>query len=185
VVAVSFDGKSAEVLERRRLVVAESETRAAKQPYHFVENFELSEAEKYLAKCASTAQRMATAELRKLTRDLEGRGYKPCRGAILLAAARPLPPLAQILMAHPLIHTAEGEFFRQAFRQALEELQMKVRGIPQHDLEARAKLALGSRFADVRQNIEHAGKRFGSPWTQDQKLAALAAALVLAEGAKK
>ena len=63
--------------------------------------------------------------------------------AVLLASGRSLPPLEKILAAHPLIHTAEGEFFRHTVSQACEDLQISVTAIRQRDLDERAKAAFG------------------------------------------
>jgi len=42
-----------------------------------------------------------------------------------------------------LIHTAEGEFFRHAVRQACERLKIPVTAIRERDLEERAKVMFG------------------------------------------
>ncbi|MGZ4844484.1 MAG: hypothetical protein ACXVJ1_07215, partial [Candidatus Angelobacter sp.] len=85
------------------------------------------------------------------------------------------------LASHALIHTAEGEFFRQAFRGALERLEIPVTGIRARDLDDRAKKAFGKAEPQVHQRIDEMGRSLGAPWTQDEKTAALAAAIVLAE----
>ena len=40
----------------------------------------------------------------------------------VLASGRTLPALEQILASHPMVHTAEGEFFRKAIREACREI---------------------------------------------------------------
>jgi hypothetical protein len=90
--------------------------------------------------------------------------------AVLLASGRPLPSLPNILASHALIHTAEGEFFRQIVRQACERLGIRVTGIRERDLAECSALQV---------EIAKLGKIVGPPWTQDQKTAALAAMLVL------
>jgi hypothetical protein len=80
-----------------------------------------------------------------------------------------------------LIHTAEGEFFRQAFRHAFESLEVPVTGIRERELDERAQQAFGKLAAQVRKNINGMGRILGPPWTQDEKTAAMAAAIVLAE----
>src|SRR6202042_3787964 len=102
--------------------------------------------------------------------------YRIAGSAILLASGRPLPPLANILAAHPLLHTAEGEFFRNAVSKACERLKIPVTAIRERDLDAQAKKALGNVAAEVRQRILTLGRSLGPPWTKDHKTAALAAA---------
>jgi hypothetical protein len=95
--------------------------------------------------------------------------------AILLASGRPLPPLVKILGAHPLIHTAEGEFFRQAVRQACKKLQIPVTSIRVRELDTGV-----NKGSALQQSIAGLGRVVGPPWTKDHKTAALAAALLLA-----
>jgi hypothetical protein len=91
----------------------------------------LAEAERYLAECAGVSERLALAAVGEVVQELGGRGYRIVGCAVLLGAGRPLPGLGKILTAHPLIHTAEGEFFRNAVRKACEGLRISVVGIPE------------------------------------------------------
>jgi hypothetical protein len=75
-----------------------------------------------------------------------------------------LPELAKILVSHPLLHTAEGVLFRDALLWAAKEC-----GLP--DCRVLEKDLLGSSSLE---QISSLGKLIGPPWTQDQKLAALA-----------
>jgi hypothetical protein len=47
------------------------------------------------------------------------------------------------------------------------------------ELEDRAKEVLGNKATQVKQRISGIGRRLGPPWTQDEKLATLAATLIL------
>ena len=98
-----------------------------------------------------------------------------------MAAGRPLPALADILSSHALIHTAEGEFFRRCLREACEGQGIAVTGIRERDLDARANAVFGAAAARTQQRIAALGRSLGPPWTQDQKIAALAAWILLAE----
>jgi hypothetical protein len=178
-VAVSEDAHSVELLDRRRIVVADPEKRGAIQPYHFAAQLEPTEQEKHVAHCAASSSRLAAAAIAEVVKELNGRRYGIVGAAILLASGRALPPLAKILAAHPLIHTAEGEFFRQAAYSACEGLRIPVTAIPVRELEARAKVAFANRAAQVQLSIANLGRSVGPPWTSDHKTAALAAALLL------
>lgn len=178
-VAVAGGAGEVEVIERRRVVIADASVPGAKQPFHYAEKLGIPEAEKHLANCTASTQRLASAAVRDVLRELQGREFRVVGGAILTASGRTLPPLPQILASHALIHTAEGEFFRKAFRDALEHLKIHVTALPERELEARSKAAFGMQAAHVRRKIEGLGRSLGPPWTQDQKFAALAAAVVL------
>jgi hypothetical protein len=179
-VAVSQDSDLVTLLDRRRIVVADPEVRGAIQPYHFAAQLEPPEQEKHLAHCAASSSRLAATAIAGVVKELNGRHYGVVGAAILLASGRALPPLAKILAAHPLIHTAEGEFFRQAAYSACEDLQIPITTIPVRELDARAKVAFAKRAGQVQNSIASLGRSLGPPWTSDHKTAALAAALLLA-----
>jgi hypothetical protein len=106
------------------------------------------------------------------------RKYRVLGCAMLLASGRALPSLQKILASHALIHTAEGEFFRNVVREACEHFRIPVVGIRERELDERANTTFGNRAPSVRQHISELGKTVGSPWTQDEKTAALAALII-------
>ena len=181
-VAVSGAPHAIEILARRRIVTADPEMPGTIQPYHYAMNLKLPESDKHLAKCAAASTRLAVAAIGDLVAELNARDFHIVGSAVLLASGRSLPPLEKILTSHPLIHTAEGEFFRHIVSQACEDLQISVTAIRQRELDDRAKAAFGNAASRVQGSIASLGKTIGPPWTKDHKTAALAAALVLASG---
>jgi hypothetical protein len=179
-VTVSGDSNSLEVLERRRIAITDPAAPGANQPYHYAASLALPEAERHLANCASISERLALAAVEEVVRELDGRHYRIVGSAVLLASGRVLPPLAKILAAHPLIHTAEGAFFRHAVSRACERLELPVTSICERDLEQQAKTAFGTGASQVQRTISAWGSSIGPPWTKDHKTAAVAAAIVLA-----
>jgi hypothetical protein len=179
-VAVSGDGASLELVERRRIVVADPTIRGARQPYHHAATLGLPESERYLANCAAVSEGLAVAAVREAVRELEGRHYRVVGAAVLLASGRALPSLANILASHPLKHTAEGEFFRNAVRHACERLHIPVTATKERDLDEQADIAFGKASSRVRRRISSLGRPVGPPWTKDHKTAALAATMILA-----
>ena len=103
---------------------------------------------------------------------------------ILLASGRPLPGLAATLASHALIHTAEGELFREALAQASESAGLTVLGVREREAYERGAAALRLASDKLRLRLSEMGRAVGAPWTQDEKLAALAAWLVLAEASR-
>ncbi len=169
-----------EILARRRIVTAEPEMPGTIQPYHFAARLELSQQEKHLADCAAASSRLAAGAIVEVVRELEGRHYRIVGAAVLSASGRPLPALEKILAAHPLIHTAEGNFFRKAVRTAFADLKIPVTVIRQRDLESRANVVFGNRSVPLQRAIAGMGGQIGPPWTKDHKTSALAAALLSA-----
>jgi hypothetical protein len=179
-VAVSSSGETVEVVERRRITVIAPGTAGAMQPYHFAKNLEVAEAEKFLGKCFAASKDLAVAALRDVVEKLLERKYRVAGCAVILASGRALPPLPKVLGSHPLIHTAEGEFFREVFSKASEELELPVTGIRERELEERASTIFGKATSRMLQQLSVLGRALGPPWTTDQKTAALAALVVLA-----
>jgi hypothetical protein len=180
-VAMTGQHGAEEIIERRKVVIIDPKATGVTQPYHYVEEMELRAAERHLAKCAAESRRLALEALRQISTQLRDRGFSLVGSAILLSSARPLPDLDEVLSSHALIHTAEGEFFRQAFRQALERLGIPVTGIRESELDDYALKAFGKAAAGVHTKIDGMGRSLGPPWTKDEKTAALAAAILLAE----
>jgi len=178
-VAVSGDAASLEVLDRRRIVIIDPEIQGSTQPYHHAANLGLPEAERYLANCEAISERLAFTAVGELLKELDARGCRIAGAAVLLASGRPLPPLAKILASHPLIHTAEGEFFRNAVSKACERLKIPVTAVRERELEQRAKTTFGNAASRVQRRISTLGVSLGPPWTKDHKTAALAAAMIL------
>jgi hypothetical protein len=179
-VAVSNLAGSFEVLDRRRIAVASNGTLGVNQPYHFAANLALPEAEKFIGNCFAASKNLALAAVRDIVSGLRARQYRVVGSAVLLASGRPLPPLAKILASHAAIHAAEGEFFRDIFSKACQDLTLSVSGFRERDLDASLHLAFGKAATKLKQQILTLGRSLGPPWTADQKTAALAAVLVLA-----
>ncbi len=178
-VAVSISPGQVEILDRRRLTVIAPETKGAKQPYHFAEGLEFSQAEEFIHRCFAASLKLASTGLHQAAQELRKRQYRVTGTAVLRASGRPLPPLANILASHALIHAAEGEFFRDIIFKACENLDLAVTGIRERDLEDHLQKEFGRATARMHQQVSEAGRSLGPPWTQDQKTAALAALAVL------
>ncbi|HEY6967847.1 MAG TPA: hypothetical protein VJA94_01480 [Candidatus Angelobacter sp.] len=178
-VAVAGRTGAEQIVERRRIEIADVRMPGAVQPYHFAQRMEIKPAEQHIAKCEAESARLALAGLRDLLHDLEQREYSVVSSCILLSSGRPLPSLEKILASHAMIHTAEGEFFRQAFRDAFTRLNIPVTGIRERDLEQEANSKFGRAGPKLRERISSMGKLLGPPWTADQKSAALGAFIVL------
>jgi hypothetical protein len=185
VVAIASERGKEEVLLRRRVVIIDSKNAGSAQPYHYVAKKEISAAEKHLTRCASISERLAFESLTQLSTELAQINFAPKAAVILLSSARPLPDLKSVLASHALIHTAEGEFFRQAFRSSFERLRIPVTGIRARDLNDRAVKAFGKAAPAIQKRIDGMGRSLGAPWTKDEKTAALAAAIVLSRSVSK
>lgn len=181
IVALGGSVRSPEVLRRTRIEIADPAIRGSKQPYHFAEQMEHRAAEAFLAQCAQSTTQLTNDALRGILDSLTARAYRPATFGITLASARPLPELKAILASHALIHTAEGEFYRDQLRSAARSFGLAVTQVKERELLDRASTRLGLPPAGLERHIIELGKSVGPPWSQDQKCAALVAWLALAE----
>ena len=180
-VTVAGEAGSLEVIDRRRVEIIDRTAPGAAQPYHFARELGLAGAQKFIAGSAAACSHLALSAMRATADHLRDRGYKVAGAAVLLSSGRPLPDLEKILSSHPMIHTAEGEFFRQAFHEACAALKIPVTGVRERELDTHARTTLGRDASPLKKKIAGLGKSLGPPWTTDQKAAALAAAIALAD----
>ncbi|HXZ28827.1 MAG TPA: hypothetical protein VEG08_12615 [Terriglobales bacterium] len=181
VVAVAGPVKAPQVVLRKTVVIADPAIPGSKQPYHAAEKLSLKQAERLVRRCAASTNGLARRALRGIVAELRAKGLQPGRACILLAAGREVGPLAAILASHPRIHTAEGLFFREAMRRACRRSRVKVTGVKEREIVAQAAAALRLQAKTLRRRAGQMGRDLGPPWRQDEKLAALAAWLMLAK----
>jgi hypothetical protein len=179
-VAVMVEKREPAVLVRERVHLVRHFTYESRQPYHTAAKLDLEEARAFVAHIRKEACALAREALKNVGKKLEEHGYKLDRGAILLAAGRPLPPLPKILAAHSLIHTADGELFREAILDACARCGLRTGKIRERELLAAAAKTLRLKANDVTRRIAALGGRLGPPWSQDEKLAALVAWFAIA-----
>jgi hypothetical protein len=141
---------------------------------------EFPEAKAYLEQCAASTRRLAREALRAAMDGLRDRQCEARSCGIILGSGRPLPPLEATLASHALIHTAEGEFYRQALVEASKHCGLAFLGVKERELYERGAAQLGMPAAELERRVAEMGKALGPPWTQDQKYAALVAWMALA-----
>lgn len=181
VVAVSREKSGAMVLWRKRAQLVEILTHEFKQPYHAAEKMPFAAGAEHIAKMKAEALRFASQILAAAETELHKGGWELAKCALLLASARPLPDLVTILASHTLIHTAEGELFREAIAQACECRHVDVLRVKEKTLASEAARLFGLTEVALQKRIAELGKTLGPPWSQDEKFAMLAAWQALSE----
>jgi hypothetical protein len=116
--------------------------------FHMAAEMKPTAAEQWIA----AVRKKALTNAKRALAPLLDRDVKLCA---VVAKAGEAPKLADVLASHPRIHTAEGCFYRDVFREAC--------GVP-------SELVPPSSL-----DVAGIGKLAGPPWGKDQKLAALAA----------
>ena len=164
--AVVIAAATETIVLRRTVEIVDRRILGAVQPYHHVEAWPLTNAEEFLKKCAAATNSLAHEALQQVLRDVESAGFRASRACLLLSSGRLPATLAETLSSHPRIHTAEGEFYRDAWKNACERCGIPVTGVKERELQVPAAM---------RRKVDHMGKTLGPPWRQDEKLATLAA----------
>jgi len=169
------------IIDRRRVQTADSRIRGSLQPYHAAKGMPLAEAEAFLDRCSAASRRMAQEAVHNAVAELAGKGYAAAGACVLLGSGRPAAGLAATLRSHPMIHTAEGDFFRDALKTACESCALPVVGVKEKELIGRAAAVLGVTADHLQLRAAELGKGLGPPWRQDEKLCAIAGWLALSD----
>jgi hypothetical protein len=182
-VVVALEEGKPIVLARLRPHLVATFSYTFRQPYHTAEKMTLNEAGRFLRQQRDETHRLAIEVLKSAQLDVAQQGYKVTRAALLTTSSRPLPELAKILAAHSLIHTADGEFFREAISHACGKHKLALTSIKDRELMQVVCSGFRRSHAVLTRFVAELGKPFGAPWSQDEKFATLAAWLALANRA--
>jgi hypothetical protein len=178
-VAVAGSPSAPVVVDRRRLEIADPDDVDAKQPYHAAEPRDFAAAQRLIRGCTETSQRLARNAVGTMIADLRTAGHVVVGIGLLQGSGKPLPELASILASHALIHTAEGQMFRDVLAAAGRHHKLPVTEIREREVMARCTADLGLTSERLTQMLAEIGRTLGPPWRQDEKFATLAAMLAL------
>lgn len=162
---------------RRRI---ELSRRTPRQPFHAAEGRPFAAAEDLIRRSTEEAADLAERAVREAVVELRAMGHELVASGLLLAAGRPLPGLREVLASHAFIHVAEGELFREVLREATRRCGLLLVEVRERELEDRAARSLRRSATELQRRVADWGRALGSPWTQDEKRAALVAWLALA-----
>lgn len=157
------------VLERRRIVTADAELAGSKQPYHAAAELPFPKAEALVRKAIESSRGLAAEAMEAAVKALRAQGHEVAGCGLVLGSGKALPGLEGILASHALIHTAEGEMFREVLVWAARAHGITVTGVREKELDGA-----------VLKRISSLGKLIGPPWTQDQKYATVVGLMALA-----
>jgi hypothetical protein len=180
VVAVSIEKGAPVILSRQRVHLVDTFTYEFRQPYHTAEKMLEGQAREFIERMRNEARRLAYRAIGQLESRTQEQGVKLTRCGLLLASGRPLPVLEKILASHALIHTADGEHFREAIVHASERCGLAINCVKERELLDRAGQAFRLKPKELLRRITELGRPHGSPWSQDEKFATIAAWLAMA-----
>lgn len=136
--------------------------------YHMAAELPLARAERGVEKARASAAKNAVAAVKRML-ELAGEAEHRLIACAIVAKKNPMPDsLADIVAAHPGIHTAEGAFYRDVFLAAAKSNGLKSVVVSPNDAELASQAAITPLV-----------KKVGRPWGKDERLAALAAWSIL------
>jgi hypothetical protein len=110
----------------------------------------------------------------RLDELLAALGTRPRVGVV--TGDHPVPdgmPVERILAAHPLMHAAEGQLYRDALLDAAAARGLAAHGVARGNAEAMLE-------GELRETVAGLGAAAGRPWRKEHKLAAVAALVAAA-----
>lgn len=187
VVGVAADTGGPRVLLSSFLATAAEGDRLALEPYHVAAEMERSLAGGASPRAAAAVaegrrrqEALALAGLADIVARLRQAGAAPAVAALLVNRAGWISDLLAYSLAyadHPPV--AEGLAVRDALRFACGRLGLPVAEMDEKSLHPLASQALGLEPADIAARLDALSATAGRPWRKEQKLACLAAWMVV------
>jgi hypothetical protein len=176
VVALAGDVEAPRVIYRRAIVFAAGEERNV---YHHAAETDLGQARTLIERVRAATKANAVRELGRLIADLGRAGVVP-RTAVTAAATAKLPAkLEDIVRVHARMHAAEGDFYRDVLADACQAAGLEVRRVVERELPPLVCDLLRIDPTALQARLRTMGAALGPPWSEDYRLASLAAWLGL------
>lgn len=170
--ALAGSADAPEVVERRRITFATGDERMV---YHRAAELPAAEAPALVARVRAAVEVNAAEAVKVMVADL-ARAGRPVSAAVVPTAGLKLPArIEDIVRVHARMHAAEGELYRDIVAAACAGLGLKVHRVVERELFALASDRIGTSEAVLKARVQAMGAALGPPWSEDQKLAMLAA----------
>jgi hypothetical protein len=166
------------ILAKTEIKLVDPKIPATFQPYHEVMDLPWDESVRAVQKFVRAIQRVATKAIAQLVKQQSAKGMKVRAIATVGAKDR---DLARIGSSHIRAHAAEGVLFRRVLDEAAGANGLPLRMFAEREFEQTIKQRLGSKSTSAKKKLDEAARAFPPPWRADEKLAAVAAWLVLHE----
>ena len=178
VVALAGEPEAPQVIERRKIVFAAGAERFV---YHQVAEMDASTAAALIARVRSATATSAARGIAELTASVSQAGFTVRLAVVPAGRARTAPTFADIVKSHTAIHAAEGDFYRDVVAQACAGLGLDVSRLAERNLLLEASRSLGVHAITLESRLKMMGHDLGPPWSEDQRLATLAAWVGIAD----
>jgi hypothetical protein len=171
-VALAGDPQAPDVIARQRIDFAAGDERGV---YHHVEGMPGDEAQAWIDRVWAAVEANCRRGVGALLDDLGKAGVTLGVAVVPIARIKPPDKLEDILKSHSWMHAAEGDFYRGAVASACTALGLEVRRGVEREFagEVCRRHTLPAALLETR--MKALGAALGPPWSEDQKLATLAA----------
>lgn len=176
VVALKGGRGGPQVLVRQKVVFAVGAERGV---YHQAATAPADGAEALIASVRTVVRANAKAGIAQVVESLARDGLAPAIAVAPTGGRRIPAQLSEIIRSHTMQHAAEGEFYRDVVAAACVELGLEVRRPVEGELVPLACDKLGLDRTALNRKLKAMGADLGPPWSEDQRLATLAAWLQL------
>jgi hypothetical protein len=184
-VAVTVEDGAPCVLARARPHLVKAFTYPFRQPYHTAAELPREKASEFISRVRKESRDLAYRAIHEIQADIQKQGFKLGQAALLLASGKQLPALDKILASHALIHTADGELFREAVLHASARCRLATICVKERELLDQAAETFQLRPDALLRRVTELGRPFGTPWSQDEKFATIIAWLSLVFPSKR
>jgi hypothetical protein len=184
-VAVAIEDGVPRALARSRPHLVEAFTYQFRQPYHTAAELPFDKASEFISRVRQESRDLAYRAIHEVQSAVQKQGFKLSQAALLLASGKQLPALDKVLASHALVHTADGELFREALLHASTRCRLALTCVKERELLDQAAETLRLRPDALLRRVTELGRPHGSPWTQDEKFATIVAWLSLVSPSKR
>jgi len=169
-----------EVVFRGRAELGDPAGRVRRNAYQAARSLKPAEAAVLVEAAEQIAAEQAAAALERTVREAADEGAV-VRSCAVVVGTFPGARLESILASHALAHAAEGRLYQGALLQGAESRGLDTIAVPKRSIWEQGESALGIGRDELQHWIDQLRREVGPPWAQDQKLAALAAWIALAQ----
>jgi hypothetical protein len=172
-----------QVLFRGRIDLADPTGRIRKNVYQAARALDPADAASRIQAAERVATEQAAAAVEEILRNAADEGTVVRSCAVVVGSFRSGMRLESILASHALAHAAEGRLYQTALLQAAATCGIEAVAVPKQSIWEQGEATLGLAQDELRRWIDGLRREIGPPWAEDQKLAALAGWITLAQAA--
>ena len=180
-VAIAGDAVRPWVVLRCRAELADPTGNIRRNVYQTARGLEPATAAGLVEAAERIASERAAVSIEQALRQADADGARVETCGVVVGMAPAGAGLESILRSHALAHAAEGRLYQGALLRGAASCGLKALPVPKRSIWTLGESALGITGSELRCVLDGLRGEVGPPWAEDQKLAALAAWVALAQ----